>query len=144
MTTANDLIIGGLGKAQILGAGRNATDEELLDGLVLMNDTFSELEESILSLGFQPVANGDDEVRIPRGAVGFAKGFLAMKMVNEYRVPMPLGLPNEVETSMNNVMIANRQPIATSYPSTLPIGSGNDGDVIRDDKFNSGGDKVNY
>ena len=144
MATGNDIVIGALKKAQILGAGRNATDEELIDGIELMNDTFSELEESVLSLGFQPVADGDDEVRIPRGAVGFAKSFLAMKMVNEYRVPMPLGLPNEVNTSMNNVMIANRQDMKTSYPSTLPIGSGNDGDVIRDDKFYDSGDKVNF
>lgn len=144
MATANNIISGALRKAGIKAAESPITESEFADGLDLLNDTFSELEESVLSLGFQPVPNGASEVRMPRGAVNFAKGYLAMRMVSEYRIPMPVGLPAEVDESMRNVMMANRQNMATSYPDNLPIGSGSDDDLIRDSKFYAKGDKVNF
>ena len=136
MATAADIIRGALRKIQTLGSESPIEPDEITDGLEDLNDWASALEASKLQLGFSPVANPADTVNIPSQCVGMYKNNLAMYIAGEYGAPITQTLAQAARDSMNQALISFAPVIEVEFPDTLPIGSGNECDLItRDQRF---------
>jgi len=134
MATAADIIRGALRKIQILGSESPIEDDEIADGLEDLNDWGTELEASTLQLGFVPVASPGDTVNIPAQAVGMYKNNLAIYMAGEYGAPVTQTLVKSARDSMDRALITFAPVINVEFPDTLPIGSGNECDLIIEDQ----------
>ena len=125
MATAGSFITRALQKAGILTAETQAEANEMQDGLDAFNDMLISWEMSGIVLGFIPVADKDDEVRVPRFAHAAIKAQLAVVLGPEYSKPADQVLLAEARARKNELMIAVIKIGDVEYPSTLPLGSGN-------------------
>ena len=136
MATAADIIKAALRKIQILGSESPIEAEEIADARSDLNDWGSELEASTLQLGFSPVSLPADTVNIPAQTVGMYKNNLAIYLAGEYGAPVTQTLAKSARDSMDRALIAFAPVIDVEFPDTLPIGSGNECDLItRDQRF---------
>ena len=125
MATATEIITRSLTRLGIRAAETSLEPAELQDGLSLLNDMLSNWEEAGYNLGFSPVANITDEVRIPRGANQAVIDSLAIMMAPEYSRPISAALAVSAKFSFDNMLTANVFIGDVDLPSTLPRGSGN-------------------
>ena len=136
MATAADIIKSALRKILILGSESPIEADEIADGLEDLNDWASALEASKLQLGFSPVSSPADTISIPAQCVGMYKSNLALYIAGEYGAPVTQTLATAARDSMNAALIAFAPVIDVEFPDTLPIGSGNECDLItRDQRF---------
>ena len=100
-----------------------------------MNRMMAEFAADGIPLGYSQVSNAADPITIPAGAINGLIYNLALHLATTYDVPVGPELAVKA-ASAKNVMIKIASQISpTSYPGTLPIGSGNEGDAVYDDKF---------
>ena len=146
MATATEIITRSLTRLGIRAAETSLEPAELQDGLSLLNDMLSNWEEAGYNLGFSPVANITDEVRIPRGANAAVIDGLAIIMAPEYSRPVSAALGASFDRNFNNMLIANVFIGDVDMPPTLPRGSGNqcDDDTWFDTTFFPQKDKRNF
>lgn len=125
MATATEVITRSLTRLGIRAAETSIEASELQDGLDLLNDMLSNWEEAGYNLGFSPVSNLTDEIRIPRGANAAVIDALAIIMAPEYSRPVSPALAAAAKLSFENMLNANVFIGDVDMPSTLPRGSGN-------------------
>ncbi len=128
MATAESFIKRALTKLGVRAAESPIQPEEIQDGLDLLNDMLSEWENSGVTMGFLPVENASDEVRVPRNAHSAIKANLAVRSASEYGRVVQQALALEASQSFDNLMISLSDIGDVNYPSTLPTGSGNECD----------------
>lgn len=131
----------------IAGEKADETDieaSELNSALELFNDMMVEWELKGANLGFAPVKDAGDEVRIPRGAYMAVKTNLAAYICMAFDIQFPAGLAEAANASKQSIMAIYKKPLRTVYPSTLPTGSGNDCGVYFNDRFFSGSGDENF
>lgn len=145
MATAADIIKGALRRLQVIEDETPIEASEIQDGLEDLNDWGSAHEVGFLALGFSPVENAADTVNIPREAVGYFKDALALYIAGQYGTPVPQTLVISAQMTKSAALNAFQQPIDVEYPDTLPIGSGNECDLITtDQKFFRPNNKENF
>jgi len=145
MTTAADIIKGALRRLQVIGSETAIEDDEISDGLEDLNDWAIAIEHGKVALGFVPVELSSDTVNIPREAVGMYKDNLALYMAGQYGAPIPQTLAASASDSMTLVLNMFQRSIDVAYPDTLPIGSGNECELLtRDNRFFDFTDKENF
>ncbi len=146
MATGTYFVTKALGKLGIKAAETSITASELQDGLDLLNDMLSNWEEAGYNLGFSPIANLTDEVRIPRGANLTVIDSLAVMSAPEYSRPISPALAASVKINFENMLTANVFIGDVDMPSTLPRGSGNqcEDDTWFDTTFFPQKDKRNF
>jgi hypothetical protein len=125
MATANDIITRSFTRIGIRAAEESLTAAEAQDGLELLNDMLSSWEPT-LRLGFSPVANLTDEIRIPRYAKRAVIDALAIDLAPEYSRIVSPGLMTAANDAMNSMLAAHLDLSNVDYQSTLPLGTGND------------------
>lgn len=146
MSTANDIITRAFTRAGIRTAETSLEPDEIEDGLAMLNDMLSAWEPTH-QLGFSPVSDVSDEVRIPRFANAAVIDSLAIMLSPEYSRTVSPALAASARSNMGMMMRATIDLSNVDMPSTLPLGSGNqcdnggDGD---DRRFFSEKDKVNF
>jgi len=124
MATGEEFVRRALIKAGIRTAESPLSSDEIQDGLEQFNDMMSAIEPS-LQLGFVPLENATDTVTIPREANAYVKAVLAIYFTSEYgRVASPV-LTAEASNMYDALLTAIVTIPDVSYPSTLPLGSGN-------------------
>ena len=124
MATAASFITRALQKAKVRTAETPIEANEMQDGLDALNDMLISWEQS-LQLGFSPVADKDDEVRVPRFAHAAIKAELAVILGAEYDAPIDQVLIAEAKTRKDELMVAVITIGDVAFPDTLPTGSGN-------------------
>lgn len=144
MATGTEIVTRALTRLGIRASETALEASELQDGLDLLNDMLSNWEESGYNLGFSPIANLTDEVRIPRGANAAVIDGLAILMAPEYSRPISQALLTSAKLSYQNMLNANVFIGDVDYPSTLPKGAGNECDNLLDDTFFPEKDKRNF
>jgi len=117
MPTARDVVTGAYGHLGIT----DPSPDELSDGLVNMNDMLAAWEPTH-KLGFSPLASASDSLRVPRYAVGAIKAHLAILLASSKGKVVPDSLAVEAR-KLKDAWPA--KPLRVEYPSTLPMGSGN-------------------
>jgi len=136
MATAESFIIRAFSKAGIKTAETSLEASEIQDGLDQLNDMLSSWEFSGIRLGFEPVADKDDELRVPRFAHAAIKSNLAVVIGPEYSKPPSPVLLAESDLTKSELLTAIIRIDPVAFPSTLPLGSGNEcSDFITDRRF---------
>lgn len=143
MATASDIIIDSFSRAMMRDSETSLTGDEIQTGLSLLNDMLAEWEPRY-QLGFSPVAEITDEVRIPRHAHNTVKWNLAIRINTEFGRPLTQSLVASVADSLRTfeANLFFLKPVA--LPSTLPKGAGNECPDITDRRFFRQEDKDNF
>lgn len=136
MATAADFVTGGLKFIGVVPAETPIEASEMQDGIEVLNDMLSEWEASGILLGFAPIAQSADVLRVPREAHAAIKSNLGIRLgplFSRSITPDRVAVAND---SFNGMLRAIVKIPRVKYPSTLPIGSGNEcGDFGVDTRF---------
>ena len=119
MATGRDVVYGAFSHLGIT----DVSAEELSDGLEKMNDMLTAWELS-LKLGFSPLSDAANKLRVPRNAIGAIKAHLAILIAPGMGKAVPDALAVMARRMYNDLLIANID-LEVAFPSTLPMGSGN-------------------
>lgn len=125
MATGSDIVNGALRKLGVNPSDSAITGQEMLDGIESMNDMLIEWENSGLVLGFSPIADPADTIRVPRGTENAIKANLAGRLASDYSKQISVALAGEIAASSDNMLRIISKPVDVEYPDTLPSGSGN-------------------
>lgn len=135
MATANKLISRAYEESGYKSSEIPLESEDIRIGFDVINDMLSEWEP-LYHLGFAPLADDSDEVRIPRAADSAVIYALAVRLCSVNKIPVPISLASNADTSMRNMLTSVITIGDVEYPDTLPTGSGNNCDsTYLDDRF---------
>jgi len=126
MATASHFITRALIRLGVKTAEAPLEPSELQDGLDLLNDLMALWGVDGTLPGAAPVADAQDELRAPRYAHAAIIPHLAILMAPEYSKTVELALAAAAEDAMNGLLRLTVNIGEVEYPSTLPIGSGNE------------------
>ena len=136
MANSLDIITGALRHLGIVAAEAPLSAEEIRDGLEELNDMGSEWEVTGLPTGFEPTNDINKELAVPREYLGAFKSNLAVRLAPQFARAVSPALLQLATTTLNammtNIVFSDDE---VSYPSTLPIGSGNECPDITDRRF---------
>ena len=125
MASGADIVNGALRKLGVNPSDSAITGQEMSDGIDALNDMLIEWENSGIVLGFAPIADPADTIRVPRGTEAAIKSNLAGRMASEYSKQISQSLAGEILASSENMLRLIMKPIEVEFPDTLPLGSGN-------------------
>jgi hypothetical protein len=91
-----------------------------------MNNYMSELDASGVQLGYTTVSDLGDEVTIPTGALRGLIANMAVEVAPDYNGVISAGLAKAARDGFNTMRLIGQSMGKSSYPCTLPIGSGNE------------------
>ena len=117
MQTARDVIEGAYEHISIFDPDAS----ELSKGLTGLNDMLASWEPKC-KLGFSPLANVSDTLRVPRYAIGAIKAHLAILLASSKGKAVPDSLAVQARKLKDDWPA---KPLKVQYPSILPMGSGN-------------------
>ncbi len=128
MATAAQVIKSALRKILVQESETDLEPDEYQDAIFAMNTYMLALDADGVKLGYTEVTNLADEITIPTGALRGLIYNLALECIDEYggqATQTVVKIANDGEKVMRKLGISK---MYTSYPSTLPIGSGNETD----------------
>ena len=103
--------------------------DEYADFIFAMNNYMSELDAQGVKLGYTTVSGIGDEVTIPTGALRGVIANLAIEVAPDYNGIVSQGLIKAAKEGMNTMRLIGQTITKSEMPSTLPLGSGNEGDL---------------
>lgn len=101
--------------------------DEYQDFIFAMNNYMAMLDAAGISLGYTVVNDLADEVTIPTGALRGLIANLAIEVSPDYGGIVSDGLVKAAREGLQVMRMIGQHMGSTKYPSTLPIGSGNEG-----------------
>lgn len=145
-TTALQIIERAFSKAGVKPAETPLTNAEVQDALDTLNDMLSEWDVNGTLKGAVPVETVNDDLIIPRFAFGAVKANLAIRLAPEYDRVVTQGMAFDATDSLKELVKATINLSDLDYPSTLPVGSGNqDGLLIGiEEEFFRGDKRRNF
>lgn len=124
MKTARHFIERAMSRIGIKTAEIALEPSEAQTGLDLLNDMLASWEV-ITPIGFTPVENLSDSIRVPRFAHGAIIDNLAILIAPEFQKQPRQTLFATAASLLDNMRVALLDIGEVRYPSTLPLGSGN-------------------
>jgi hypothetical protein len=100
---------------------------ELQDFIFGMNAYMLDLDASGVSLGYTVVTDGGDDVTVPDGALRGVIYNMAVEMAPEFDGTITPVTAKIASDSMKTMRLLGQTMGESRFPSTLPIGSGNEG-----------------
>lgn len=146
MSTARRIIERAFSKAGIRASESPLEASEMADGLDTLNDLLKAYNGTGLLKGVAPVSNVDDDLLEPDESTWMLKANLAIMLAGEYRIPVTQGMAADAMLSKSAWISSSTNLSNIEYPSTLPLGSGNQ-DSFRsgiDESFFPETDKTNF
>ena len=113
---------------EILQSGDDTPLEasEMRTGIRYLNRLMGRLAASGYNLGFKTVSNPADVLTVPIGAIDGIVSNLALSLSSQFpESGITESLATKARLGMNAIRLIGAPVIPTKYPSTLPIGSGN-------------------
>lgn len=126
MATGNDIITAALQENGYLGAETAIEAADAAIGLRKLNDYLIELDNSGIDLGYDPINDLADIVRIPRGAENAVIMNLSARLAVPFKVTISPEHLAATKAATDNFLRSIIKPISVEYPNNLPIGSGNE------------------
>jgi P22 tail accessory factor len=125
MSAAGDIIERAF-KRILVGAADAAPEaDEYADALADLNSFMASLEARSIRLGYTEVDNVSDNVTIPAGAILGVISNLAITIAPDYGGTVSNELAEQARLGMHTLRKLGLPRIRTSFPNTLPMGSGN-------------------
>lgn len=126
MATAAQAINAALKRILVQGAEVDLQPDEYQDAIFAMNNYMLALDADGVTLGYTEVSDLGDNITIPAGALRGLIANLAIEIAPDYNGIISEGLRNAALEGEKVMRKLGQSITATKYPSTLPIGSGNE------------------
>jgi hypothetical protein len=135
METAESVINDALQEILVQASEQQIQAVDFRTAVRYMNRMMAGFDSKGISLGYTVVSDPTDEITIPDGAIEGLIFNLAVRLSTSYDIPVSATLAvNAAEGLKAMRRIAVVVP-PTSFPSSLPVGSGNEGDGFGADHF---------
>lgn len=137
METAGDLIKDALTEITVLGAEASVESVDAQTGIRYLNRMMAAFDADSIDLGYTEVSSLADDVTIPAGANEAIVPQLAARLWGQYATgkPIPPDLVGRAKYGKEVLRVLTFSIAATEFPSTLPVGSGNEGDASWNEHF---------
>jgi hypothetical protein len=126
MATAAQVIKAALQRILVQASEQELQPDEYQDAIFAMNNYMLALDAEGVTLGYTEVTNLGDDVTIPVGALRGLIGNLAMEVAPDYGGIITPALQIQAKAGYDAMVHLGNRLGVTNYPSTLPIGSGNE------------------
>jgi hypothetical protein len=124
--TAGQIIRDAMKKIGCYSAGDTLDPDESALSIRTMNRMFAAWESQDIKLGHTPIANIEDTMTIPAGAIEGVIHNLAVKLAPDLlEKDAPQSVIGLAISGKRTIGIIGTDPISLDFPSTLPMGSGN-------------------
>jgi hypothetical protein len=100
--------------------------DEYQDFIFAMNNYMLDLDASGITLGYTEVSNLADQITIPTGALRGLIANMAIEVAPDYGGEITQGLQIAAQEGLKTMRKLGIEIKRSNYPSTLPIGSGNE------------------
>ena len=128
MATAAQVIKASLQKTLVQASEAPIEASEAQDFIFSMNNYMLALDADGVTLGYTSVSDLSDEITIPTGALRGLIYNMAIETAPEYGGAVTNEIRIIADQGLKVMRKLGQSMGITSYPSTLPIGSGNEGD----------------
>jgi hypothetical protein len=124
--TAGQIVRDALTELTVQAAEQTVPAVDLETGVRYLNRMLSAWAANQIDLGYTFVDSPNDKLTVPAGAIEGIVFNLAIRLASQYDVPIGPALSNAAMTSMDTVRMIGVKTGKANFPSTLPIGSGNE------------------
>ena len=128
MATVSQVVSAGLKSIIVLGNEADLESADAQDFIFAMNNFMLDLDANGVKLGYTEVSNLGDEVTIPSGALRGLIANVAIEVAPDYGGMVSAALQQRANSGLKTMKHLGIQIRSSAYPSTLPIGSGNEGE----------------
>lgn len=137
LDTADTVIRDALTEIVVQGAEVPLEDVDARVGIRYLNRMMASLDAKGIDLGFTDVTNLASPITVPLGAVEGMIFLLATRLWTQYAdgAPIPGDLVLKAREAVQSMLALAVRVGPTQFPSTLPIGSGNEQHGHRDTHF---------
>ena len=135
MATVSQVLKASLQRILVQASEAPIEADEAQDFIFAMNNYMLALDADGVSLGYTEVDNLGDEVTIPTGALRGLIANMAIEVSPDYGGEITQGLVLAASEGLKVMRKLGQIIPTTRYPGTLPIGSGNEGDIFRSSHF---------
>jgi hypothetical protein len=129
MATAEQIAIASLSKILVGSQVLPPEPEDLADFIFEMNNYMLALDADGIQLGYTVITSSDEDVTIPTGALRGVIANMAIEVSPAYRGTITPGLQRMADEGMKTMRHLGVAIGRSFYPSTLPVGSGNEHDT---------------
>lgn len=127
MATAGDIAKASLQKILVQATEAPIEASEAQDFIFAMNAFMLDLDANGVTLGYTEVADVADRITIPTGALRGLIYNMAVEVAPDYNAVITPAAQAIALAGLQTMRKLGATMGATQYPSTLPIGSGNEG-----------------
>ncbi len=145
MTTPTKLLERAFSKIGVKAAETPLTAAESSDGLDALNRIIESWNATGILKAVTAVDDLSEDLREPTYATWALQTQLALTLASEYERPISMALQMAAEKAYNNMVAASINLTHIEYPSTVPMGAGNQNDWYGDtDEFFNENQKDNF
>ena len=126
MATANQVLKAALQKILVQDFEAELEQEEYEIAILEMNNFMLDLDARGVSLGYTEVSSLSDDITIPTGALRGLINNLAIQIAPYFNGKVTQVLASLAAEGLNTMRLLGKRRITSSFPSSLPIGSGNE------------------
>lgn len=128
MATAAQVLRTALHRILVQGAEADLQPDEYQDAIFGMNNLVASWDADGIQLGYTIIQDLGDEVTVPIGALRGLIANTAIEVAPDYDGVVSAGLIKAATEGMAAIRKIGQSVPTSSFPSTLPVGSGNEGD----------------
>ena len=138
MANAGQVLKASLQRILVQASESQLEPSEFQDAIFDMNNFMLDLDAKGIALGYTVVENLGDEITIPTGALRGLIANVAIEIAPDYNGTVSPALAKAAKEGLETMrLLGLRKPIS-EFPSTLPVGSGNEGLGFSVTRFYSG------
>ena len=126
MATAAQVIKASLQRILVQASEADLEPDEYQDAIFAMNNFMMSLDADGVHLGYTQVKNLGDDITIPVGALRGLIANLAIEISPDYSGTITDALASSAKLGLDVMRKIGQSIPVSSFPSTLPTGSGND------------------
>ena len=136
MATAAQVLKASLQRILVQASEAPLEPDEFQDAIFAMNNYMLALDAQGITLGYTTISNLGQDVTVPVGALRGVIANVAIEISPDYGGVVSAGLIRAAEEGLEAMRNLGVTIGESAFPSTLPIGSGNEGDAsFRISKF---------
>lgn len=135
MATAAEVTKSILGKLLVRQSEAPLEADEFQDTIFALNNYMTAQAANGINLGYTIVSNLADTITVPAGALQGIISNVAIEMAPDFGMTASAELIRSARLGLRAMRNLGTSLNSTQLPSTLPIGSGNEGDFFNSDHF---------
>lgn len=133
--TAESLVTDALGGVFAVGTEQPVEQNDINTGIRYLNRMMAKLDVMGVSLGYTVVSSPSDAITVADGAISGMIDNLSVLLAPVYDQAVSAALFANAKDGLMAMRKLAIKILPTRHPSTLPIGSGNEGDFFNNDHF---------